>query len=348
MFTISCTLRVGYVEGAIFVQIYMPKILITTVPFSEKDRSPIEKLNSAGVEYLINPLGRKLKEEELIEMAVDFDVLIAGTEPITAQVMNKSPRLKHISRVGIGLDSVDLLAAEKLGIKVSYTPDAPAPAVAELALSLILSSLRFTHIANAEMHRGEWNRHFGRRIKDITIGIIGLGRIGGRLLKYSEVLGFKRILINDINQDLAPFSNARYEAMTKEEIYTHADIITLHIPLNAHTINMVGEKQLLSMKSDAIIINTARGGIINESDLARVLIGGHLGGAAIDVFEQEPYAGPLSEIDSCLLTSHMGSMSIDCRTKMEIEATEEAIRFLTGQELKSPVPIEEYDSRRSR
>jgi D-3-phosphoglycerate dehydrogenase len=198
------------------------------------------------------------------------------------------------------------------------------------------------------MHRGEWHRHFGRRIKDITIGIIGLGRIGGRLLNYSEVLGFKRILINDINQDLAAFSNARYEPMTKEEIYTHADIISLHTPLNTQTKNMIGEKQMLSMKSDAIIINTARGGIVNENDLARVLIGGHLGGAAIDVFEQEPYVGPLSEIDSCLLTSHMGSMSIDCRAKMEIEATEEAIRFLTGQALKSPVPIEEYDSRRAR
>jgi len=326
----------------------MSKILITTVPFSEKDRSPIEKLNAAGVEYLINPLGRKLKEEELVEMAVDFDALIAGTEPITARVMNNSPRLKHISRVGIGLDSVDLLAAEKLGIKISYTPDAPAPAVAELALSLILSSLRYTHIANAEMHRGEWHRHFGRRIKDITIGIIGLGRIGGRLLNYSDLLGFNRILINDTNPDLVAFSNPRYEKMTKEEIYMYADVITLHIPLNAQTNNMIGEKQLLSMKPDAVIINTARGGIINEVDLARALIGGHLGGAAVDVFEQEPYAGPLSEIDSCLLTSHMGSMSVDCRAKMEIEATEESIRFLTGQELKSPVPIEEYNARRAR
>jgi D-3-phosphoglycerate dehydrogenase len=326
----------------------MSKVLITTVPFAEKDRSPIDKLNAAGIEYLINPLGRKLKEEELVEMAADFDVLIAGTEPITARVMNNAPRLKHISRVGIGLDAVDLLMAEKLGIKVSYTPDAPAPAVAELALGLMLSLLRFSHVANAEMHRGEWHRHFGRRMEDITIGIIGLGRIGGRVLNYADLLGFKRILIDDINQNLAPFFNPKYEIMSKDKIYKHADIISFHVPLNVQTKNMVKEEQLLAMKSDAIIINTSRGGIINENDLAKVLISGHLSGAAIDVFEHEPYAGPLSGIDACHLTAHMGSMSIDCRTKMEIEATDEAIRFLAGQELKSLVPSEEYDVRRSR
>jgi D-3-phosphoglycerate dehydrogenase len=136
--------------------------------------------------------------------------------------------------------------------------------------------------------------------------------------------------------------------MTKEEIYKHADIISFHIPLNAKTNNMIKKEQLLSMKSDAIIINTARGGIINEDDLATVLNSGHLSGAAIDVFEKEPYFGPLSQIDACHLTSHMGSMSIDCRAKMEIEATDEAIRFLAGQELNSPVPIEEYDARRAK
>ena len=111
----------------------MPKALITTVPFAEKNRVPIELLESAGVDYVVNPLRRKLKEEELAEMVTDFDVLIAGTEPITDKVMRSATNLKLISRVGIGLDSVDLLAAERRGIHVSYTPDAPAPAVAAAA-----------------------------------------------------------------------------------------------------------------------------------------------------------------------------------------------------------------------
>jgi D-3-phosphoglycerate dehydrogenase len=109
---------------------------------------------------------------------------------------------------------------------------------------------------------------------------------------------------------------------------------------------MIQREQLLKMKHDAVVINTARGGIINEQDLAAVLSAGHLSGAAVDVFNQEPYAGELAQIDRCLLTSHMGSMSIDCRTRMEIEATEEAIRFLTGKDLHGLVPAEEYEVQR--
>ena len=127
----------------------MSKVLITTVPFGDKNRLPIEQLEAAGIECLINPLGRKLKEEELVEMVADFDVLIAGTEDITDAVMAKASHLKLISRVGIGLDNVDLLAAERRGIKVSYTPDAPAPAVAELTIGLMLALLRSIHVCNA-------------------------------------------------------------------------------------------------------------------------------------------------------------------------------------------------------
>ncbi len=135
----------------------MPKALITTVPYGSRSRLSLENLESAGVDYLINPIGRKLKEDELAEMVADFDVIIAGTEPITEKVMARAPNLKLISRVGIGLDSVDLLAAESRGIKVCYTPDAPAPAVAELTIGMMLSLLRSVHLANAQMHRGEWH-----------------------------------------------------------------------------------------------------------------------------------------------------------------------------------------------
>ena len=118
------------------------KALITTVPFAEKNKLPLELLKSSGIEYLINPLNKKLTEKELIKLIPDFDVVIAGTEPITKNVINNAPNLKMISRVGIGLDSVDLVSAKKNGIRVSYTPDAPAPAVAELTMGLIFSLLR--------------------------------------------------------------------------------------------------------------------------------------------------------------------------------------------------------------
>jgi len=324
----------------------MPKALITTVPFGDKNKLPLELLEAAGIEYLINPIGRKLKEDELAEMVSDFDVLIAGTEPITEKVMSCASKLKLISRVGIGLDSVDLLAAERRNIKVSYTPDAPAPAVAELTIGLILTLLRSVHIANTQIHRGDWNRYFGRRIPEVTIGIIGSGRIGGRVLRRLSGFGSPRILVNDLHPDMKLAPELKIEWVGKEEIYRLADVISLHVPLTIHTKNMIRRKHLMQMKSDAMIINTSRGGIINELDLAEVMNEGHLSGAAIDVFEQEPYTGELAQIDRCLLTAHMGSMSVDCRTRMEIEATEEAVRFLTGQALQGRAPPEEYDVQR--
>ena len=130
--------------------------------------------------------------------------------------------------------------------------------------------------------------------------------------------------------------------MDKDEIYRQADIITLHVPLTDLTKNMINKEQLLIMKKDAILINTSRGGIINEKDLFDILCKDHLSGVAIDVFQQEPYNGPLNTIERCLLTAHMGSMSIDCRTAMEVEATEEVVRFLTNKPLLGVVPEDEY------
>ena len=324
----------------------MPKILITTVPFADKNHLPIELLESAGIDYLINPIGRKLKENELAEMISDFDVLIAGTELITEKVMSRASKLKLISRVGIGLDGVDLVAAKKAGIHVSYTPDAPAPAVAELTIGLMLSLLRNVHVVNAQMHQGIWYRHFGRRIPEITIGIIGVGRIGGQVLRRLSSFGAPRILVNDIHPNILVTDKLNLEWVDKEIIYREADLISLHLPLTSKTKNMIQYDQLKSMKSDAMIINTSRGGIINEIDLAKVLNEGHLSGAAIDVFEEEPYSGELVKIERCLLTSHMGSMSVDCRSKMEIEATQEALRYLSGQPLLGTVPDAEYEVQR--
>jgi D-3-phosphoglycerate dehydrogenase len=322
------------------------KVLITTVPFADKDSAPLELLKSANIDYTINPLNKKLTENQLIEMIADFDVIIAGTESITKKVMDATTSLKMISRVGIGLDSVDLIEAEKRGIVVCYTPDAPAPAVAELTVGLMLTLLRSVQLSNMEMHAGEWHRFFGRRLSEVTIGIIGVGRIGAGVLQHLQGFGSPKILLNDTfpNHELDKIHNIEW--VDKEDIYQQADIISIHTPLTSQTKNMIKKEQLLSMKNDAIVINTARGGIINEKDLYDVMQSDHLSGAAIDVFNFEPYDGKLREIDRCILTAHMGSMSVDCRTKMEIEATKEAVRFLTGRSLEGEVPKEEYNTQR--
>jgi len=324
----------------------MKKVLITTVPFAGKNPIPLEMLEAAGIEYLINPLGRKLNEKELALMVSDFDAIIAGTEKITDDVMENSKNLKLISRVGIGLDSLDLLAAKRRGIKVSYTPDAPSPAIAEFTVGLMLTMLHSVHMSNFQMHVGNWNRYSGRRIPDVTIGVIGLGRIGKRVLNLLSSFGATKFLLNDISPNLEIDREFNVKWVTNEEIYKQADVITFHLPLTKESNNMVRKEHLKMMKPDAILINTSRGGIINEDDLYDVMNEGHLSGAAIDVFVQEPYSGRLREIERCILTAHMGSSSVNCRTRMEREATEEVVRFLTGKPLEGLVPEHEYTIQR--
>ena len=316
------------------------------MPFAENDRRPIELLEQAGIEYVINPLGRKLKEEELANLIPEFDVLIAGTEPIGVSVLSQASQLKLICRVGIGLDSVDLNEARRRDIEVCYTPDAPSPAVAELTIGLMLSVLRSVHISNTCMHKGEWHRYFGRRLSEITIGIVGVGRIGSRVIEHLSGFGCKEILVNDLNT--VQFSNENtidnIEQVSKERLYRNSDLISLHVPLNMDTREMITKNEMSKMRKGALLVNTSRGGIINETDLYNALISGHLAAAAVDVFEQEPYSGPLSSVEQCLLTAHMGSMSVDCRSRMERESTEEVVRFVSGETLMHQVPEEEYQN----
>jgi D-3-phosphoglycerate dehydrogenase / 2-oxoglutarate reductase len=320
------------------------RALITTVPFGAMDPTPLRLLERAGIEYVINPLGRKLVEEELAGLIGGFQILIAGTEPITDYVMSQAPDLRLISRIGIGLDSVDLLAAQRRNIRVAYTPDAPAPAVAELTLGLMLMLLRSTHLSNAQMHRGQWTRVFGRRLSEVTVGVVGAGRIGSRVIRHLQGFSPKAILVHDLAPPGRVDPSAPVRWVTAETLLQEADVVSLHVPLTGLTRNWIGQHQLRQMKPDAVIINTSRGGIINEQDLHDVLADGHLAGAAVDVFEQEPYAGPLASLERCVLTAHMGSMSVDCRARMEREATEEAVRWAATGVLSNEVPQEEVDA----
>jgi D-3-phosphoglycerate dehydrogenase len=317
----------------------MPHAFISTTPFGQRDATPIQLLESAGFSFRLNPLGHRLSEQELAAFVGDADVLIGGTEPITARVMDAAPRLRLISRVGIGLDNVDLIAARERGIAVAYTPDGPSPAVAELTIGLMLSLLRGVHLANAHMHREEWRRLMGRRLEEATVGVVGVGRVGGRVASLLSAFG-GRILANDIVPRDIP--GARVEWADKPRIYREADVITLHVPLTPLTRHLIGPVELESMKRDVLLVNTARGGIIDEAALAAALRAGRIAGAAVDVFSVEPYAGELAQIDTCLLTCHMGSMSEDCRLRMEYEAVENAVQWVRGEPVQRLVPEDEY------
>ena len=320
------------------------KVLISTVPFgSLPNHDPLGLLEAARVRYQLNPFGRRLTEPELVELIHDVSILIAGTEPITTEVMEAAPQLQLIARVGIGLDSVDLEAARMRGIAVTYTPEAPAPAVAELTVGLMLDLLRSISRADRLMHSKHWKRFLGRRLDGLTVGVLGVGRVGKRVIRILRG-GFPnvRILANDIQPDFSFGEELGIEWVEKNKLYANSDIVTLHLPLTQITNRLITEREIGMMKPSAFIINTSRGGIVDESALATALTSGCLAGAAIDVFDREPYSGVLTDIESSILTCHMGSMSEDCRAAMETEAVEDVLRFVRGDSLKQPVPEVEY------
>ena len=317
------------------------RVLVTTYPFGEIDRDPIQLLDAEGIPFTLNAAGRRLREQELADMIGPYEAIIAGTEPITERVLHAAPRLRLIARVGIGLDSVALTAARSLGIAVTYTPSAPSAAVAELAIGQMLALLRHTMRVDGEIRRSVWRRRIGRRLGLMTVGVIGVGRIGRLVINHLK--GWSPcILANDLKVD-PEFSTLSGCIWTDvETIYREADIISLHVPLTRRTRGMIGPRELAMMKPDAILINTARGELIDESALAATLRARPGFCAAVDVFTDEPYFGELTNLDNCILSAHMGSATRDCRVRMELEAAQEVVRYFKGESFVNPVPEAEY------
>ena len=318
------------------------RVLITTVPFGEVDPISLRLLDDAGLDYVINPIGRRLTEAELVDLVRGFDCLIAGTEPITERVMAAAPRLRLISRVGVGLDNVDLTAARARGVTVAYTPEGPADAVAELTIGLTLSLLRGVHLANRAIREGVWQRIQGRRLAKATVGVVGVGRIGRRVVRLLSAFGGP-VLVNDV-VPVGLEETVRW--VDKTTLYREADVVTLHVPLTAQTRNLIRDAELAVMGPGTFLVNTCRGGVVDEAALARALREGALAGAAVDTFADEPYHGELVGIETCVITPHMGSMSADCRLAMETGATRNVLAFLAGDPLDEPVPEAEYEMRR--
>ena len=321
-------------------------IFISTAPFCEYDPRPQKILESVGVPYRVNPHGKRLTTDQLSELLEDASILIAGTEPINEKVFAAAPHLKLICRVGVGVDSVDLIAAKTRGIQVCYTPDAPSLAVAELTVGLMLNLLRGIGQADRAVRAGTWRRHSGRRLADSVVGIIGVGRIGRQLTRHLRG-GFPgiQLLLNDLSPTTDTSSDPLIRWVDKEELFRTADIISLHVPLTSLTRKLISKSTLSLMKPDSYLINTSRGEVVDEEAMAEALKSNRIAGAALDVFEHEPYKGPLAENERSIFTCHMGSMTHDCRARMELEAVEDAVRFMRGEPLARLVPQAEYDMR---
>lgn len=312
------------------------KVFVSTHPFSSTSELPMKLIKENGFELSVNEYGRKITSAELAHEIKDAEVLIAGTEKISEDVFKNATNLKLISRVGIGLDGIDFELCKKYGVRVAYTPDAPTMAVAELCVGLMLDLARKISQTDKAIKNGIWNRHMGMLLYGKTVGIIGIGRIGKSLVHLLSSFNVK-FKAYDVAPDLAFGRLYKVDFVTKEEVLSQSDIISINLPLKSDTKDFITIKEFGLMKKESFLINTARGGIVNEHDLYLALKDGIIAGAAVDVFEEEPYSGELIQLENCLLTCHMGASTIDSRTDMEVQALEEAIRYKNNQPLKNEV-----------
>ncbi|MEM7181675.1 MAG: phosphoglycerate dehydrogenase [Spirochaetota bacterium] len=325
----------------------MTQIYISTHPFASYDPAPLNLLQNPNWHITQNPFERKLKPEELLEFAKDAEVLIASTENLQPFI-ESNPKLQMIARVGIGLDSVPLRLCQEKGIRVTYTPDAVTKAVAELTIAFMISLTRNTHRSDNDIRHQRWKRYVGKRLGDSTIGILGFGRVGSNVARLLSAFSPKKILYNDI-QDKQALAEAMQRqtgipihSSSKEEIFSCCDIISLHLPHTQQTDKLINKNTLALFSPHAVLINTARGNIIDEAALLQSLQQKRFLGAALDVFVEEPYRGRLSSLDNVLLTAHIGSCSFDCRYQMEYQAAEDVVNFLSGKPLLREVPEIEY------
>jgi D-3-phosphoglycerate dehydrogenase len=257
-----------------------------------------------------------LTEDEAIENLRDNVIgLIAGLEPLNARVLDAAPSLKAIARVGIGLDTVDLAAAEARGIEIFNTPEPPAQAVAELTIGHILGMLRNISRVDRAIRSGEWKGQFGQLLAGKTVGVVGFGRIGRKVTDLLVPFG-----VNVIAHDPITSNAPGVRFVDLSTLLATSDIVTLHVPYTMDNHHMIGGKEMASMKKGAFLVNIARGGLIDEDALRSSLVSGHLAGAALDCFEVEPYAGPLKDLNNVVMTAHMGTYATETRGQMEREA----------------------------
>lgn len=285
--------------------------ILSWTPVSENPA--IDELRERGVEVVITRTSAKTTEDELIELLQDFDAVIPGTEPFTRRVIESLPRLKTIARSGVGFNSIDVQAAEERGVVVSITPGANRHAVADHAFGFMIMLARLMPQNQRNVAQGNWQRIPGRDVYGKTLGIVGVGHIGKEMAKRASGFDMK-LLGYDIVQDENFAQKYDLSYVDLDEILTTADFVTLHLPYYSATHHLIGERELSMLKPTGYLINTARGGIVDEKALYQALLEKKLAGAALDVMENEPdFSNPLLQLDNVIWTPHVAGITEESR-----------------------------------
>jgi D-3-phosphoglycerate dehydrogenase len=297
-----------------------------------------DKLAEAGLRVLREAPGVELEfrpgmsEDELCSVIGDYDgLIIRSATQVTPRVVEEAHRLRVVGRAGIGVDNVDIPAASRRGIVVMNTPTGNSVTTAEHALALLASLARKIPQAVASMRTGKWekSKFQGREIAYKTLGIIGLGNIGRIVADRAQGLKMKVIGVDPVmSSDRA--AELGIELVELDELLTRADFLTIHAPLTPETKHMINDAAFEKMKSGALLVNAARGGIVDEDALARAITEGKIAGAALDVFGTEPIAPdhPLLALDNVLCTPHLGASTSEAQERVAVEIAEQAVGYL--------------------
>lgn len=326
----------------------MFKILITR-------KIPGEALKKlAGHDLTMWDFDRVMTPQEILEQGKDADAIITLLyDRWTSEMMDEFPNLKILSNYAVGFDNINLEAATKKGIVVTNTPsDEVNESVAEFTWAMLLSISRRMveagEFAKKGLYRGwEPEIFLGHDIKGKTLGIIGLGRIGGMVAESAKCFGVK-VIYADTGQDTEKGKTYGAEYREIDQLLTEADYVTLHVPLIPSTRHLINEERLNKMKKGSFLINTARGGIVDEHALVKALQNGQLAGAALDVHEREPQMNPeLMQMENVILTPHIASASVEVREKMTEQAVEAVLKVLLGEIPENIVNKEVWSVRRN-
>jgi phosphoglycerate dehydrogenase-like enzyme len=304
---------------------------VTTVAFS-KDKELVNKLMSFGFKkVLFNEPQRRFTQDELIEFLLKCDIAIVGLDKITHDVISKVPNLKAISKYGVGLDNIDFEACKKYNVEVLHTQGINRRSVSELALGCILSLCRNIYVTSNDLKNQNWNKSGGILLSAKTVGIIGVGHIGKDLIELLKPFNCK-ILVNDVIDQTEYYYRNNLIETSKENIYREADIITIHTPLTKDLKYFINKETLLMMKPTAILINTARGGLVNQNDLKWALTHEIIAGAAIDAYEIEPPEdNELISLANLINTPHIGGNAKEAIYLMGKSAIDNVLKYLKVQ-----------------
>ncbi|MCD6524511.1 MAG: hydroxyacid dehydrogenase [Thermococcus sp.] len=303
------------------------KVLVAA-PLHEK---AIEVLKNAGFEIVYEEYP---DENRLLELVGDVDAIIVRSKPkVTRKVIEAAPKLKVIGRAGVGLDNIDLEAAKERGIKVVNSPGASSRSVAELAVGLMFAVARKIAFADRKMREGVWAKKqcMGIELEGKTVGVIGFGRIGYEVAKIAKALGMNVLLYDPYpNEERAKEVGGKFVSL--EELLKESDIVTLHVPLLDATRHLINEERLKLMKPTAILINAARGAVVDTEALVKALKDGWIAGAGLDVFEEEPLPAdhPLTKLDNVVLTPHIGASTEEAQMRAGVQVAEQIIEILKG------------------